>query len=64
MGSSPVRVTSKSLNRTLFDLGILLFGAPYGNGEEHVDSPEAIAALCQMLRHEKNISTFIIEPNQ
>ena len=30
MGSSPVRVTSKSLNRTLFGLGILLFGDRMG----------------------------------
>ena len=30
MGSSPVRVTSKSLNRTLFGLGILLFGTRTG----------------------------------
>ncbi len=30
MGSSPVRVTSKFLNRTSFGLGILLFGARTG----------------------------------
>ena len=43
MGSSPVRVTSKSLNRTLFGLGILLFGDPYGNGDEHVGSRVQLA---------------------
>ena len=41
-GSSPDKVTSKILKRTQFALGFLLFGAPYGNGEEHVGSREAI----------------------
>ena len=49
MGSSPVRVTSKSLNRTLFGLGVLLFGNPYGNGEEHIGSCETamLATPCR-----------------
>ena len=35
-------LTSKSLNRTLFGLGILLLSNPHGNGDGHVGSREPL----------------------